>query len=189
MDLLQIEVSQLNSRVRDIQGLLIPLREQGISVACQICRHQYHGCKVLAAHEGIESSEHFDDLYFKTFATDIWSQYYEFWKPFDEYSKFLLYRAYLNLFIVNRQTHSFDKLVSVHCDPCEEGNEPETLYKRGPHLHVQRANPPIPKCHFPLNFTELNRVLASVDNINDALKNAVQIISNEVVGRFQNAKS
>jgi len=182
---LEIQISQLDARLQVIKTLLMPLRQRGIPVACQICRRQYNGCKVIAAHEGIKDAENFEQWNFRTFAPDIWSQYYEFWKPFDGYSKLNLYRAYLNILILNRETHGFDKLVSVHCDPCEEGDEPHRSYKRGPHLHVQRAEDPIPKCHFPLNLTELNRVLSSVDNITDALKSAVQILSDEVVSRYQ----
>lgn len=185
MTSLQIEIGKLSSRARDIQGLLAPLREHGVAVGCQICRQQYHGCKVIAAHEGIKIAENFDQWNFRTFAPEIWSQYYEFWKPSDGYSKLILYRAYLNILFLNRETHGFDKLVSVHCDPCESGSDYESFYKRGPHLHVQRAEPPIPKCHFPLNLTELDRVLSSIDNITDALKSAVQILSDEVVRRYQ----
>lgn len=186
MSSLEIDFDELRSnRLRVVQQLLVPLRQAGIAVGCHICRYQHAGCKVIVAHEGTEGVEYFSEFYFQTFAPDIWSQYYELWRPFDGYSRLRLYRAYLNIVMANRETHAFNKLVSVHCDPCEEGDEPQRSYKRGPHLHVERAQDPIPKCHFPLNLTELNRVLSSVGNITDALKSAVQIISDEVVSRYQ----
>ena len=188
----QINMSELNTRIRSIRELLLPLRQSGVTVACQICKHPYNGCKVIAAHDGIESHhrmkiksvENFRDWHFQTFASNVMAQYFELWKPFDGDSKLMLYRAYLNVVVVNRETRNFDKLVSVHCDPCEVGETRQVLYKQGPHLHVQKAGSPIPKCHFPLNLGNLNKVLASVDNITNALKDAVTVVCDEVLLRY-----
>jgi len=169
---IEINVNQLYSRVNFVRDLLIPLREQNLPVACGISRHQFCGCKVIAAHDGAPNNINFTEMYFKTFATDISGQYYELWKPIDQQEKLCLDRAYLNISLVNRSTHKYDKLVSIHCDPYEENNNKSCLYKRGPHLHVQKADHPIPKCHFPLNFSELDNILSSIDNITEALKNS-----------------
>ena len=128
-------------------------------------------------------------MYFKTFVNDISGQYYEHWRPTDQPEKLRLERAYLNIFLVNRETHRYDKLISIHSDPYEEKNELSYLYKRGPHLHVQKAGHPIPKCHFPLNFTELDNVLSSINNITEALKNAIKIVQDEVLIRYQNLRN
>ena len=184
MAIVQINMSELNGRVQSVRELLLPLRQSGVTVACQVCRHLYKGCKVIAAHDGIKSVESFHNWHFQTFASNVMAQYYEFWRPFDGDSKLMLYRAYLNVVVVNRESHNFDKLVSVHCDPCEVGETRQVLYKQGPHLHVQKAVSPIPKCHFPLNLGDLNKVLASVDNITNALKDAVAIVCDEVLFRF-----
>lgn len=181
----QIRINELGNRVQDIRALLAPLRQTGVPVACNICRQQYNGCKVIGAHEGLKNVENFDDWYFRTFASHIWCQYHELWKPFNGYSKLSLNRAYLNVVIENKETRAFDKLVSIHCEPYLIGDTRQSRYKRGPHLHVQKAENPIPKCHFPLNLAELNKVLSSTDNITDALKSSVQIICDEVLTRYQ----
>ena len=192
---IEIDINQLHSRLNFVGDLLLPLREkrreQRLPVACDICRHQSFGCKVIVACDGVSDNKNYRSMYFKTFATNILGQYYEFWKPIDKRGKLCLYRAYLNVVIVNRNTHKYDKLVSIHCDPYEEYNDEENnevscLYKRGPHLHVQKAEHPIPKCHFPLNFTELDNILSSIDNISEALKNAIKIVQDEVLIRYQN---
>ncbi|MCK5023571.1 MAG: hypothetical protein KAS04_05335 [Candidatus Aenigmarchaeota archaeon] len=185
---IEIEADKLHERAHTVQNMLTPLRpvqkSRRILVACKLCKKQYRGCKVVAAHEGIKNGESFDKWYFRTFATDIWSQYSEFWKPINGQRKYFLNRAYLNILITNRETHKFDKLVSIHCDPYDKGNEPLCTYKRGPHLHVQKAEHPIPKCHFPLNLTELNKILSSIEKITTALEDAIKIICNEVLSRY-----
>jgi len=185
---IEININQLHNRVNFVRDLLTPLRAQNLPVACDISRHQLYGCKVIAAHEGLPNNLNSNEMYFKTFATDISGQYYELWKPIDPQKKLRLDRAYLNISIVNRNTHKYDKLISIHCDPYEENNELSCLYKRGPHLHVQKAGHPIPKCHFPLNFTELDNVLSSINNLTEALKNAIKIVQDEVLTRYQNLR-
>lgn len=185
---IEINIDQLNQRVRFVRELLIPLRKQNLPVACDIGRHQFYGCKVIAAHDGAPNNTNFREMYFKTFATDISGQYYELWKPMGKQEKLCLNRAYLNVYIINRNTHKYDKLVSIHCDPYEGNDKVSCLYKRGPHLHVQKAEHPIPKCHFPLNFSELDNVLSSINNITEALKNAIKIVQDEVLIRYQNLR-
>jgi len=185
---IEININQLHNRVNFVRDLLTPLREQNLPVACCISRHQFRSCKVIAAHDGLPNNINFSEMYFKTFAADISGQYYELWKPIDQQEKLRLDRAYLNIFIVNRNTHKYDKLIAIHCDPYEENNELSCLYKRGPHLHVQKAEHPIPKCHFPLNLTDLDNVLSSINNITEALKNAIKIVQDEVLKRYQNLR-
>ena len=166
----QIRINELVNRVQDIIALLAPLRQTGLSVACNICRYQYFGCKVVAAHEGFKNAENFNDWYFRTFVGQIWCQYYELWKPFNGFSKLTLNRAYLNVVIENKETRSFDKLVSIHCEPYYIADTRQSRYKRGPHLHVQKAENPIPKCHFPLNLAELDKVLSSKKKYHRCIK-------------------
>lgn len=184
MTSIEIETNQLNQRTRLVQKLLLPLRRPSLPVACKVLRQQIMGCKVIAAHDGVRSDD-FNGLYFRTFVQNVWSQYHELWRPMSKQEKLCLERAYLNIFIINSNTHNFDKLISIHCDPYEEGDEPFCSYKRGPHLHVQKAEYPLPKCHFPLNLSELEKILSSADNITEALKNAVHIVQNEVLMRYK----
>jgi len=186
---IEINVNQLHNRVNFVRGLLVPLRKDGLPVGCEICRYQHSGCKVIAAHDGVAGTKSFAEMYFKTFTIDILGQYYEFWKPKDKEGKLCLNRAYFNMYIVNRRTHGHDKLVSIHCDPYEENNEGSSLYKRGPHLHVQKAEHPLPKCHFALNFSELDNILSSIDAMTEALKNAITIVQDEVLIRYRNLRS
>jgi hypothetical protein len=181
----KIEIDVLHTRIPQIQKLLNPLRPTGRPVACNICRHQSAGCKVIAAHQGVSTLDYYDEFRFNTFVSNIWAQYYEFWKPCDTKNKLVLNRAYLNIHIENRETSAFDKLISLHCDPYEEGTTLQCLYKQGPHLHVQRAEHPIPKCHFPLNLTDLDKVLSSIEEINYAMGKAIQVIRDELLERYK----
>jgi hypothetical protein len=185
MALVKIEIDVLHTRILQIQRLLNPLRPLGRPVACDICRHQFAGCKVIAAHQGMLPLDYYDEFRFNTFVSGIWAQYYEFWKPCDTQNKLILNRAYLNIHIENRETNVFDKLISLHCDPHEEGTTLQCLYKQGPHFHVQKAEHPIPKCHFPLNLTDLDKVLSSIKEITSAMGRAIQVICDELLERYK----
>jgi len=140
-------------------------------------------CKVIAAHDGLPQS-HFRDRWFSTFAEDIKAQYFELWQLTEDETSLKLMRAYLNISIFDRVSRQYEELLSVHSDPYELGKEPQCLYKRGPHIHVHQTAHPMPKCHFPMNYLELDRVLANVDNITEAIEKAVEVVKYEVVERF-----
>lgn len=179
---LEIEVAGLTQRATQVQKLLRPLRKKD-PVACAVCREQFRNCKVIAAHDGMAQSG-FRDWRFRTCAENIKAQYFELWMSTEDETKLKLTRAYLNIYTFDKDSRNFEKLLSIHSDPYEFGKEPHCLYKQGPHIHVQQARQPMPKCHFPLNYLELERVLSSVDNITEAFEKAIEVVHNEVLERF-----
>ena len=178
-----IPLQELGYRVHMIQALLRPLRG-GRDVACCIDTGMYHGGKAVAAHDGLASGSDYRDWRFWTSARDLLCQYFELWRPSQGGRCLLLHRAYLNVFWLNRQTHSTEELVCVHCDPGDASQEPTCRYKRGPHLHVMKAEEPLPHCHFPLNLGQLDDILTSADSLTGAMEMAVGVISDEVLSRF-----
>lgn len=184
MPTIEIKVDRLHNRTNQMSALLAPFRKNGQSVGCSICRKLYAGCKALSAHDGSGGGDNFNTWYFRTYAKNILAQYYELWKPGDQPGKLKLWRAYLHLVIDNRTTQNYDKLVAIHCDPYDDCDEPLRSYKRGPHLHVENAEQPIPNSHFPLNLMELNNILSSINNITKALELAIQVLCNEVLNRY-----
>jgi hypothetical protein len=181
---LTIRFDELETRARLLQGLLSPLRKDGILVAGEVCWGLYMGCKAVAAHDGPRSNQPFEDWRFRTLVPHVWGQYYELWKPSTQKALLTLNRAYLNIFIQNGTPPRLEKFVCIHCDPCESGNTLQCAYKRGPHLHVLRAEEPIPQSHFPLNFGHLDHVLSSTTDIMKAMSDSVQVLRLELLDRL-----
>lgn len=182
---IEIKADNLHSRATSVRKLLSVLKEGGQTVSCTVCRKKHAGCKVIAAHEGgIGVAEDFEKWYFGTYAQDVYAQYYEFWQPDAKDKQLKLLRAYLHLALNNKVTHRYEELIAIHCEPYEDEREPHSSYKRSPHVHVVKSESPLPKCHFPLNLRELDRILSSVNNLTEALESAVQILCHEVLDRY-----
>jgi hypothetical protein len=175
-------------RVNTIQGMLAPLKG-GRRVACDLVKDKQRGGKVFAAHDGHALSGDFRDWAFRTFAPDIWCRYFELWRPLAAgRDQWHLFCAYLTLAKTDRVRQCLVEVACVHCDPTDNSTEPIGSYKRGPHLHVELADDPLPRAHFPLNLGHLKEVLASPANVTKALTDAVAVVSHEVVARYRNRR-
>ena len=182
LPIITIPLEQLSSRVSIVQKTLRPLVHcnNEMEVPCKLLPKKQDGGKVIAAHGKITRLEDYRDWKFRTLAKDIWCQYFEIWKPTNDEKEFYLFRAYLHLFQTDRSTHSMKEFVCVHCDPEEVQNR----YKQGPHLHIKNAEEPIPQCHFPLNYCNLDTVLYSIDTLTESIEKAIEILTVEVVNRY-----
>lgn len=183
MSSIVIDISQLTKRVTTVRKLLSPLR--GGTVPCYLrpAPRQYGECHILAACQKQEIGISFEEWQFRTLVKDLWCQYYELWRPIGQTDKRFLERIYLNILHLNYH-HNFEKVVSIHCDPNEKGSEPQSSYKRGPHLHIQKSESPLNQCHFPLNYSHLKIVLSSIDNVTKAFNDAIQILRHEVLSKY-----
>lgn len=179
---IQINDRDLRKRIREIQDFLPPLRA-GKQVPCQFYQYSVSGGRVIAAHGGDPSGSDYLEWKFRSFAKPIWCQYYEIWKP--KNNNFLhLIRAYLHIYQSDPTSHSLKEILCIHCDPDDESDEPIRTFKQGPHLHVKAAREPLPKCHFPLNLDNLNRVLSSRRSLTQAFEQAINVVCKEVLKRY-----
>ena len=178
---IQIQIEDFSSRVAIIRDILKPLRDA--EVACEIRKGKFEGGKVIAAHSGNTAGKDYRDLMFPSRARSIRCQYFELWKPKEGSRQLFLEKAYLTIKRRNTTTHGFDELIALHCDPNNTDNGLLKKFKQGPHLHVSVLDDPLPKCHFPLNYSQLDLVLTSPETLTDALRNAIMIITEEVIVR------
>ena len=179
-----IEISQLAKRVAAVRKLLSPLRGRIVPCLLRPAPHRYGEGQILAACQKMETGISFEEWQFDTLAKNFWCQYYELWRPISQTDKRFLERIYLNILHLNSD-HDFEKVISIHCDPDEKGPEPQSSYKRGPHLHIQKSESPLNRCHFPLNYSHLKMVLSSIDNVTSAFNDAIQILLHEVLSKYQ----
>ncbi len=182
---LRINIDRLHSRQDPIRHMLRPLRD-GYDVGCSVGKGKYAGGKIVAAHDAPTPSGDPRDWRFRTFVPGISGQYFELWMPWNSDRSLVLNRAYLHILQLNREKCVLAEILCLHSDPAATDNEPLRTYKRGPHLHVKLAEPPLPQSHFPLNLGHLEQVLDSVGSLTNAMRSAVEVISNEVLKRMAN---
>lgn len=168
-------------RTGAVSKLLHPLRPTGRRVASNWLPGQYNGGRMLVAHDG----KAVDGSYFRTFCCDIRCRYHEVWRPFRGGKDHFLYQAYLSVCLLDRITHALPEILCIHCDPEEDPSTAQSTYKRGPHLHVEKADSPVDKCHFPLNLCHLRKTLESHSSLTRALGAAIHVVRNEVVRRYE----
>lgn len=172
----------IHGRLRGVQVMLRPLGRAGRPVPCQFVPNPK--CKIICAHGGGVWQDH-TNVWFPTYASDIQGQYHETWYPQDGEQEWWMERAYFSLRRIVRALAKTEELLSIHSDPMCKEADPLGSYKKGPHLHVSVARSPIADAHFPLNLGHLEHVLASCDNLSQAMSLAIQVVRDEVIPRFR----
>lgn len=174
-----ISSRHLRSRGGQIRRLLRPLvRDPGGPAFKTV--YWRPGEVVVAAHDGSAVGKQYREWSFATFVHDVRGTYFEKWNQ-DDNDSWGLHRAYLSLLRIDRMRQSQKELLALHCDPREPDEAPHSIYKRGPHLHVQDASDPIPHAHIALNIGHLEQVLSSVDSLSTAMNLAVRMLKEEIL--------
>ena len=123
---------------------------------------------------------------FRTFAPRLFAEYKEQW--IQSGSQWLLSQAMLHVFHVERPADGLDQeIFALHCEPAELGDSTQSLFKRSPHVHVKADRNRLGKAHIPLNYQNLDGVLASADSFGDAFAAAIDVVAIEIVDRLANA--
>ena len=160
--------------------LLKPLRGQQI-VACDFDPSALGGGRVLGAHDGPSSrGGNHRSWYFQTSVKIIRAQYFEVWREVGAGPRFELSQAYLHLFRFESASEKPYEVLALHADPSDDHR-----YRKGPHIHVMRAEQPLPHCHIPLNLERLDEVTSSMTSLHKALKTAITLVADEVLGAYR----
>lgn len=143
------------------------------------------GAIVLGTHDGSPAQSNYRAWRFATRFPLYYAMYFEMWRPTSvERLSFYLDRAYLTVY---RQEGpgSEQEFISLHCDPDEHDpdEQAKAVYKRGPHLHIKAADPPIPRAHIALAVGQLEHVLSDAANLTEALEWSILMIADEVLDR------
>ena len=136
---------------------------------------------IFAAHQG-HPHDDFQNWRFTLFSKGFLGGYYEIWRPvnYEKLFEYYLDRAYLTVY------NKSDEYLSLHCDPEEleiEGGK-NYLYKRLPHLHIHKSENPIPKSHIAIGCGFSEKILASDENLFEAISNSIELICDEILSRL-----
>ncbi len=180
----------LSHRPATVGRMLAVLRDK--PVPCQPHLKSIKRMKVIAAHGGgARPDSEFQSWRFQTVAKTVECQYYELWRFSPNQRTAFLDKAYLHLFRKN-SNRTTDQLICIHAEPYAEHKDDAdavaTTYRQGLHLHVSMSVQPLPKCHFPLVLSHIERhledMLSSVDNLTATFERAIHAVRLEVLSRF-----
>lgn len=171
-------------RCSQVQSLLRPLRPRRNPVPCTFLISGSPTVKVIAAATPNQRHVAVGDLWFPSYVRKIHFRYHEAWRPLYTKEQWELTHVHLHLAYQEVGADLFVPILGLHCHPKSQEREPLNSYRVGPHLHIEKAEQPLPNCHFPLNLGHLGQVLESVDSLTDALKTAIGVICEEVVRRY-----
>lgn len=180
MPVVQLSEDEVAKRGRTISRFLRPLSRIPSGPASQR-RGGSHGEIIIGVHEGSLLESDFTYWRFATTTPGFWANYYEIWSLVTgKRRQFYLEKAYLTIYKYDSE------FLCLHCDPNLTQTEAteKVIYKKGPHLHIECADKPIPKAHLALNGVYLSSVLNSTANLTRALQWSIQMIRDEVLDRI-----
>ena len=170
---------EISHRGQKISNILKPLSRIPYGPAYNM--KQGVGTIIIGTHDGAPSYSEYTSWRFATQSRGYYASYYEKWTSINEEdSQFCLERAYLTIY------RNQEEFICLHCDPNEEDidGQGKVVYKKCPHLHIKRAEEPIPKAHISIAVGYITEVLASASSLTDTLKYGIQMIKDEIMDRL-----
>lgn len=157
---------------------------RGNTLFCGVSSELYQGGKGIGlSSSGVQQGTP-DTWDFETFAESVFCRYSEVWVPQPVRSDRLeLYGLSLKLFVSPNGMDPRD-ILAVHAEFSLSGHGEKVKLKKSPHLHLDWADPPLPKCHFAMNLANLNNVVSNRNALGAALSNLVFILGVDVLPRF-----
>ena len=184
----------LSDRIGEVEKLLRPLRSSDKWKVCDKLEVRSIGT-IFASRDELDREKDYRERRLKTdLMPAIWFGYFEIWAPEQKGKYARLQRCYLHMYVRIRKSESLKPLMFLHSDPdfelsdnsqADEQLRHQCRHKQGPHLHVEIADYPLQKCHFPLNLGHLDSVLCSVTALTSAMSETVEIIRYEVLHEYR----
>ncbi len=179
----QISIRSLAERIGFVQRLFRPIRPTagGHVKDVPVKYLNVRGLGTVVSACDVETGASHRDRRFRTRVNWLTAQYFEVWAEDSSRKVWLMNQASLHLYWIE-QPHSPEReLVALHCEPGHFGATRTDRFKRGPHIHVSSDGNRLAHAHIPLNYCDLERVLASKDSLGDAFTKAVEILETEVI--------
>lgn len=177
---LTLEDAALISRRSSIRKLLAPLSHRSLQggPACDFV-NGLRAAKGIAVHDGQKGAD-FHEWSFPTIANDLRASYFEIWHD-SKKGAWRLHCAYLTLVLIDKIKIAKQEYFCLHCDPYEPDDAAHAIYKQSPHVHIEKAEFPLPRAHIPLSLGHTKDVLSSVENFDAIFKLAIQMIRDEIL--------
>ncbi len=119
----------------------------------------------------------------------LFFNYHETWIPTDSGNEYLLDRAYLHIHLQKLREDQSKQVLSLHCDPCLSSSAEHYRYKRGPHIHVEGANPSLDHAHVSLCLGDKQLGGDNLNEITNVFMDSVKMIKDELFPCWERAIS
>ena len=86
----------------------------------------------------------------------------------------------MHMHLIMRDARS-RQVLSLHCDPELHRSDEHYLYRRGPHLHVEGADPSVDRAHISLCLLDAELGGGNIVRLTNSLTAAVRMIARELV--------
>jgi len=114
----------------------------------------------------------------------IYVNYFEIWIAQEAGETFFLEKSCMHLDTPYPDGTGDEEVLALHCDPSLDGKDPESIFKRGPHLLLSGNRRDIKKSHIALCLTNLESSISSIDSLSTALDKSVSMIDSELLPRL-----
>jgi hypothetical protein len=119
-----------------------------------------------------------EDALVATRVPNLLMNYYESWRLGTESDNYYLDRVYLHIHLTKRS--SSRQIFSLHCDPSLNSSEAHFRYKRGPHVHIEGADPDVSRAHISLCLTDHHLGGADLLALMSSFDQAVRMVAAEL---------
>jgi hypothetical protein len=127
-----------------------------------------------------------EDALVPTYVSGLLLNYYESWKEVRGSDQYYLDRAYMHMHLRLGGAQP-RQILSLHCDPGMHHSQEHYQYKRGPHLHVEGANPNLARAHISLCLTDVELGGSDVRQLTESFRAAVGLVVKELVPCWERA--
>jgi hypothetical protein len=124
-----------------------------------------------------------EDAVVPTRVPNLLMNYYESWRQGTETDKYYLDRVYLHIHLASRKVSR--QIFSLHCDPSLNSSEAHFRYKRGPHVHIEGANPDVSRAHISLCLTDQHFGGADLLALMASFDQAVRMVAAELFPNWE----
>jgi len=172
-------IENLNKERRgDLLKIFSPIAQRKRNI--NINGHSVAGSFIFGISDGRQTGQDFRNWRFQTIAQNITASYFETWTNSGR-GKYFLERSYFHLYTLIEEDLKEAEYILLHCDASEPDNTPHAKYKQSPHIHVEVAEPPIPRAHIALYNGRLPEILKSRTSFNNALYDSIEMLNSQVL--------
>lgn len=173
-----VDQKSLYKRGNSLNSLLRPIRSNNSPFAWKIVTGVNQ--IVIATREKNVTSD-FRDWRINTFHSNLKANYFEVWRS-EKNNLWCMEKCYLNFFYLNRSTQNESEYICIHADPLEI-NYTHLIYKQSIHIHISKAEDPIPHGHLAIGHQFLSSIYASEQTFFSHFKEYLQLIVHEILSK------
>jgi hypothetical protein len=189
MQIVTSSVQLHRNRKSNVRNLLAPLLSQPPNIAVEqigFARNRYT-LGLIPKNRAPSSIQNPEDAVVTTRVPGVLLNYYEMWSPVEGTDSYSLRRAYMHLHL--GRGSAVRQIMALHCDPEMSPSDQHYKYKRGPHLHLEGAQPSVSRAHISLCLLDQQLGGADIVRLTNSMRAAVEMVGSELFPCWERAST